>query len=1049
MIRRYIVFIAALFALLGSLTALFGTLQQRQYQLRGYVDATQEANLPFRVPRLGANVELTQYTLAELEHQLDLMEAANIVWLRQYFRWDEIEPKPGQYEWEQWDNIVDTVNARPNLRIIAVLAFAPEWARTELASDHPTAPPDNPQDFARFAEAFAERYGQEIHHYEIWDEPNIRDGWGGMEPRAADYVALLNAAYQAVHSADQTATVLNGGLAPTVETGSLNISDILYLQQLYAHGAGKFMDAVAAKPIGFEISPLDRTVDNAILNFSRVVALREEMVRNGDGTKALWATAWGWNSLPDDWTGQPSIWENVTASEQVDFTLAALDRVELEWPWLAGMALQHWQPDTHSDDPLWGFALVNQENEPGAIWQALTARKQSAAAINGLYHPTTPYARYSGVWTFSDFGVDVGWLRDSQLDFDFVGRDIALLLREDDYVAYLYPTIDNQPANATPHDADGNAYIVLTSGSLQPERNLVSVAHNLQKAPHTMHIVVDRGWDRWALAGYAVSDGNLAEPFDRQITLALLTIIISGLSFVVTGWHIDWQPLTCRISGLWQRLNDTGQLVISAITSIALMLGMLLTWNQATPDILRRDSIQLALAILTAGIIYINPAFIFTILAVVLLFAIIYHRLDIGLTLTIFWTPFFLFPVELYRFAFPMVEVIILMTSTAWLLRLLADWGHSRQSKVSQFPRPTIGQYLKQVKPLDYAIIAWLAVGVVSLLWTVRRAEAITELRTMMIEPALFYLVLRTIPLDRKLITRLVDTLLLAGFAVAVIGFATYLNPALRITAEGGAQRLTSVYGSPNNVGLFLGRCIPFALAWLIIRTDRRRRLFAAITLTIMGIAVILSQSVGALFVGIPTALIAVIILRWRQKAWKPLVILTILFAVALAFALQFPRFARVLDFSDGTNFFRIRVWQSTVDMIEDHPITGIGLDQFLYEFRGHYIRPDAEAEPNLSHPHNVILDFWIRLGIAGVGILIGIQIAFWKQLRKIYSHYRIHDPLLFALTIGVIGSMVNLLAHGLIDNSVYIIDLAYVFVFLLVLAVRLPNIRAIDGATG
>ena len=37
------------------------------------------------------------------------------------------------------------------------------------------------------------------------------------------------------------------------------------------------------------------------------------------------------------------------------------------------------------------------------------------------------------------------------------------------------------------------------------------------------------------------------------------------------------------------------------------------------------------------------------------------------------------------------------------------------------------------------------------------------------------------------------------------------------------------------------------------------------------------------------------------------------------------------------------------------------------------------------------------------------------------------------------------LLAHGLIDNSVYVQDLTYIFVLLLVLVVYLPNTRAID----
>jgi hypothetical protein len=42
-------------------------------------------------------------------------------------------------------------------------------------------------------------------------------------------------------------------------------------------------------------------------------------------------------------------------------------------------------------------------------------------------------------------------------------------------------------------------------------------------------------------------------------------------------------------------------------------------------------------------------------------------------------------------------------------------------------------------------------------------------------------------------------------------------------------------------------------------------------------------------------------------------------------------------------------------------------------------------------------------------------------------------------------GSMVNVLAHGLVDNSVFVQDLAYIFVLLLGLAIQLSNTSAID----
>jgi O-antigen ligase len=1044
--RYRLIFLTALAALLGSLVTAFASIQEANEQLRGYVDASQDANLPFFLPRLGVNAELTQYTPDELNRQLDLMQQMHVTWVRQIFYWNDIQPSPNSYDWDKWDRIVQAVSQRPGLRLVAVLFTSPGWARHEQATHSLTAPPHDPATFAAFAGALAKRYGSIIDDYQVWDEPNLDDAWGGMEPRPAEYLALLQASYTAIHGNDANAMVILGGLAPTVETGPQNISDILYLHDLYALGAKPYMDAVADKPYGFELPPTDRTVSGDVLNFSRVVALREEMVRNDDGTKALWASNWGWNSVPAAWNGKPSIWGNVTADQQIQYVEAALDRAAREWPWMAGMVLQHWQPPAAKDDPIWGFSIIGQDGQPGGLWRSLVNRPQPTVAENGLYPATNPYASYSGVWTFGPLGADIGWIQDSHFQFRFGGSAVSLLLRQDNYVAYLYPTVDGQPANATPRDASGNAYLVLTSGSHQPEMNLVPVGKNLAPGEHTLQAVADRGWDRWALAGFGVSSGDLTAPYQNQVNAAWLTSAIAALAVIITALRINWVSLYAPLKPLGQRIGATGELAISVITSLALLAGMLLTWGEGTPNIFRRDvPVQLGLAIITAGLIKLQPGIIVTLAAAVVLFIIVYRRIEIGLTLTIFWAPFFLFPVELYRFAFPMSELTILITGAAWLLRQLGIWGRRRQADYRYTPVISLRECFSKLHPLDYLVIAWVLLGVLSLVWALHRSQAVTELRVMILEPALFYLIFRTSNLERKDILRLVDALLIAGLTVAVIGLWQFFQGEAVITAEEGARRLASVYGSPNNVGLFLGRCIPFVLAFLLIRTDHWRRILAGITLAMMGIAVILSQSVGAIFIGVPSAIVAVLLLVLGRRSRLILVALVVVGIIGFALSLQSARFARVLDFSSGTNFFRIRVWQSAINVIQDHPVTGLGLDQFLYAFRGHYIQPDAWQEPNLSHPHNLILDFWVRLGIGGAVWLLVSQAAFWKRA---WSNYHMTRPLggwYFAIYVGVIGSMVNLLSHGLIDNSVYVQDLCYVFILLLALTASGTNIRAID----
>src|SRR5512138_588277 len=116
--RKAVILLVALAALLGALVAAFASIQQRHDLLRGYVDPTQDADLPFWQPRLGINAELTQYSPQELPEQLGLMRQANINWVRQFFYWNEIEPERGTYDWEKWDRVVAAFETQQDLKLV-------------------------------------------------------------------------------------------------------------------------------------------------------------------------------------------------------------------------------------------------------------------------------------------------------------------------------------------------------------------------------------------------------------------------------------------------------------------------------------------------------------------------------------------------------------------------------------------------------------------------------------------------------------------------------------------------------------------------------------------------------------------------------------------------------------------------------------------------------------------------------------------------------------------------------------------------------------------
>jgi O-antigen ligase len=149
----------------------------------------------------------------------------------------------------------------------------------------------------------------------------------------------------------------------------------------------------------------------------------------------------------------------------------------------------------------------------------------------------------------------------------------------------------------------------------------------------------------------------------------------------------------------------------------------------------------------------------------------------------------------------------------------------------------------------------------------------------------------------------------------------------------------------------------------------------------------------------------------------------------------QTARFQTTFNFDEGsTGFFRIKVWQAAFNMFMDYWWAGVGLNNFLYQYRTRYILPEAWQEPNLSHPHNLVLDFGTRLGVGGILLLAWLQITFWRSAWRLYQ--KLPEP----LVLGLIGSMAVFLGHGLVDNSYFLVDLAFIFFLTFGLVQRLAE---------
>ncbi len=316
----------------------------------------------------------------------------------------------------------------------------------------------------------------------------------------------------------------------------------------------------------------------------------------------------------------------------------------------------------------------------------------------------------------------------------------------------------------------------------------------------------------------------------------------------------------------------------------------------------------------------------------------------------------------------------------------------------------------------------FLVAAAVSLTASVAPHESLQSFRTIVVEPAVFYLLVVTQVRGRRAAVTLAVALILAGVLISVVGFWQEVTGDRIITAEAGLRRIRGFYGSPNNLGLFLGRALPMAVA-LALWSPRGRALLAGAA-GIVGVALILTFSLGAWF-AVGPSLLLVAALRGRRAFLAGVVTGGAALGIAALAALGIPRIGSHFDLAAGTSSIRLDVWQSALRMLADHPVRGIGLDNFLFYYQHGYRLPTAWQDPNLSHPHNLVLDFWLSLGLPGPLLLSGLLGRFGEI---VVARWRTSAALERGVLAGATGALADTVLHGLVDNSFFLVDLAVLF---------------------
>jgi hypothetical protein len=338
----------------------------------------------------GVGVQLLAGSLPTLAQVQEL----GITWVRQPIRWEDVEPQPGNLQWQALDPIFLATSAR-NIKVLVTVYGAPDWSRSVTAPDL-DGPPDDIQAYVAFVSQLVSRYRGAIHAVEIWSEMNREQQWytaGGIS--SAGYMQLLIPSAQAIRSIDPGVIVISGGLNPTgLDDGVQAVDDFRYMRQMIDAGLLSYVDCVGAHHKGYNLPPDvaydEGYADNTALFrepfsnlhhswsfYSTLRGYNDMIVATGRETPVC-VTEFGWASMGGLAEADvPAFVRDNSLQEQADYTVRAFELMD-EWGfvWLAFLSNLDYSPeilDSSEGDLTIYYRVVASDGAPRPVYDALRA----------------------------------------------------------------------------------------------------------------------------------------------------------------------------------------------------------------------------------------------------------------------------------------------------------------------------------------------------------------------------------------------------------------------------------------------------------------------------------------------------------------------------------------------------------------------------------------------------------------------------------------------------------------------------------------------------
>jgi len=404
---------------------------------------------------------------------------------------------------------------------------------------------------------------------------------------------------------------------------------------------------------------------------------------------------------------------------------------------------------------------------------------------------------------------------------------------------------------------------------------------------------------------------------------------------------------------------------------------------------------------------------IFAIILFTIIFAILsWKRMDWALILIAFGLPTYLLRFKIGFLPMTVLEVMILVIFIIWIIKWLVD-----KKKIKEI-------YLSKYK---WLILLFLIAATIGVIVSPDKIAALGIWKAYFIEPILLLIVLINTFKEKKDYKKLFYAFGASAILISIVAiyqkFTGAWIPNEFWRAE-ETRRVTSVYGFPNAIGLFLAPIVIWNLGELVLKWKENvwlQRIFYAVVIILSSLAIFWAKSEGAIVAMLVVS--AIIFLKNKKTRWFAVGII----AIGIILSLALPAAGNILTdkllLRDYSGEIRREMWAETWDMLTERPLEGAGLSGYQERVAAFHEKEHIEI---YLYPHNIFLNFWTEIGLLGL-------VVWWLIIIKIFKNYFRISNFEFRISYFIyLMVILVILIHGLVDVPYFKNDLA-VFWWMLV----------------